>query len=153
RSPIHDEADHAHANDARAPAGSPAGLRPGPRERRPPGRRPVVGVRRRPERHVAAGWTLAAPGRAGPAGPVAAGALREPRTGATTVLPAQLGHARAGHTATLLPDGTVLILGGLDAGGRVLDRVERFDAATERFEPVAAPGLVPRAFHTATLLT
>src|SRR5262249_31218146 len=96
-------------------------------------------------------WLLL--GGRGPAGPVAAGALRGPRTGATTVLPAQLGPARAGHTATLLPDGTVLILGGLDAGGRVLDRVERFDAATERFEPVAAPGLVPRAFHTATLLT
>ena len=96
-------------------------------------------------------WLLL--GGEGPTGPVLSAALRNERTGMTTVLSAQLGQARAWHTATLLPDGTVLILGGVDATGRVLESVERFDPNTERFEPVFASGLTPRAFHTATLLT
>ncbi|MCI0342166.1 MAG: hypothetical protein L0216_13650 [Planctomycetales bacterium] len=63
---------------------------------------------------------------------------------------------RAGHSATLLPggsgDGRVLVAGGLDDGGRVLDTVEVFDPSTGTFSP--APGRLsePRRHHTATAL-
>ena len=39
---------------------------------------------------------------------------------------------RVYHTATALPDGTVLVCGGY-GGGRILDSAERFDPVTEQF--------------------
>ncbi len=66
--------------------------------------------------------------------------------------------ARMGHTATALKDGRVLIVGGaeLDSlGGRTVQKsAEIFDPRTGTFtllEGDAAP-LLPRVFHTATLL-
>ena len=56
--------------------------------------------------------------------------------------------ARAAHTATLLRDGRVLIVGGLGAGA---GSAELFDPATRTFSRTGSP-LVPRASHTATLL-
>lgn len=69
---------------------------------------------------------------------------------------------RAFHTATALPDGRVLIVGGLvaDATGDthvlnadnemfVTSSVELYDPATGRFSEVSIPGLTPRAFHHA----
>jgi hypothetical protein len=47
-----------------------------------------------------------------------------------------LTEARAGHTATLLPDGRVLIVGGFRSAGLALDAL----ASTELWEPVAASG-------------
>jgi N-acetylneuraminic acid mutarotase len=38
--------------------------------------------------------------------------------------------ARSGHTATLLPDGTVLVVGGYGADGRTIRRAEVYDPAT-----------------------
>ncbi|MFL5353056.1 kelch repeat-containing protein [Archangium sp.] len=66
-----------------------------------------------------------------------------------------LADPRAGHTATLLEDGRVLLAGGyqLDLNGNTstLSTAELFDPVTSTLEQ--APGLgSPRAFHTATRL-
>ncbi len=60
---------------------------------------------------------------------------------------------RAWHTATVLPDGTVLIVGGIGRGRRVVADVELFQPATRSFELITDSGVTPRASHTATLLT
>ncbi len=61
------------------------------------------------------------------------------------------------HTATLLPNGKVMLAGGLiyvNAALSSTDVVQLFDPATDRFETTvtAAPLLVKRDFHAATLL-
>jgi len=58
---------------------------------------------------------------------------------------------RSRHTATLLPDGRVLVLGGLGCTG-ILDSAEAFDPATGAWS-AAAPLPVRVYGHTATLLT
>lgn len=67
-----------------------------------------------------------------------------------------LNEPRAGHTATLLSDGRVLIAGGYRygaTGDRVfLQSVERFDPLTGAFEPLDAGLVQARAGHTAHLL-
>jgi RHS repeat-associated protein len=60
---------------------------------------------------------------------------------------------RAFHTATLLADGTVLVVGGTDARGRAIAAPERFVPSTQTFERLPDAGFAPRARHTATLLT
>jgi RHS repeat-associated protein len=60
---------------------------------------------------------------------------------------------RSGHTATVLPDGTVLILGGLDAQGVAIGSAEVFDPVTGEITAIADTGLSPRSGHAATLLT
>ena len=55
------------------------------------------------------------------------------------------------HTATLLQDGTVLLVGGTDASGRPAGAAEIYDPATRSFSPVGSLKH-PRDFHTATLL-
>ena len=67
------------------------------------------------------------------------------RTGAALAI------ARAGHTATLLPDGAVLVVGGDDATGAATATVERYDPMQERWT-LLAPLSLPRTGHTATLL-
>ena len=65
--------------------------------------------------------------------------------------------ARTGHTATRLPDGRILILGGgrKNDVGNILDLVETveiFDPATEQFDVVPFSGQpIRRALHTAVL--
>lgn len=65
--------------------------------------------------------------------------------------------ARTGHTATRLPDGRVLILGGSRTNdvASILDLVETveiFDPATEQFDVVSFTGQpIRRALHTAVL--
>jgi hypothetical protein len=54
--------------------------------------------------------------------------------------------ARAGHTATLLPSGKVLVVGGANSGP-----AELYDPATETFYKTGTP-LWARVGHTATLL-
>jgi hypothetical protein len=68
-----------------------------------------------------------------------------------------LGTARTAHTATLLKDGTVLVIGGLDYAARVgvvyetaLTSSELFDSTKGTFAP-AASMVTPRAEHSATL--
>lgn len=60
---------------------------------------------------------------------------------------------RAGHTATVLPDGTVLILGGTGADGSVVSVAELFDPQAQTLITLPGTGLIPRSRHTATLLT
>jgi len=59
--------------------------------------------------------------------------------------------ARASHTATLLPDGRVLITGGMVENGVFLDSMEVYDPLTGQF---AAAGHMSskRVGHSATLL-
>src|ERR1700736_2012172 len=59
--------------------------------------------------------------------------------------------ARHGHTATLLPDGRVLIVGGFD-GQSMLKSVEMFDPAVGRFRASGSMQWA-RNGHTATLLS
>lgn len=72
---------------------------------------------------------------------------------------AQMERSRAAHTATLLNDGRVLVVGGADfdaVGGRtVQDSAEIFDPTTGRFSLLTkgqGGPTVPRAYHTASLL-
>lgn len=62
-----------------------------------------------------------------------------------------LRRARSGHTATLLPDGTVLIVGGDDGHGRALDSAELWDPHGGVFHPAGRLG-IRRYDHAATLL-
>ncbi|MDQ7780058.1 MAG: hypothetical protein RDV41_10165, partial [Planctomycetota bacterium] len=64
----------------------------------------------------------------------------------TSILVAPMVRARYGHTATLLPDGAVLICGGCDDPS-----AEIFDPATNAFSEVPVAMYAPRRHHTATL--
>ncbi|MCP3098684.1 hypothetical protein LZ198_07315 [Myxococcus sp. K15C18031901] len=59
--------------------------------------------------------------------------------------------ARSGHTATVLADGRVLVIGGQDADGKVLSSVEWFDPSTEKWT-LTAPLSTGRASHVSALL-
>ncbi len=59
--------------------------------------------------------------------------------------------ARASRTATLLLDGRVLVVGGLNEEGVPIAHVEIYDVAKDEWT-IGAPLRVPRADHTATLL-
>jgi hypothetical protein len=64
---------------------------------------------------------------------------------------ATLRTARAVHSATALPDGSILVAGGMGGSESGLSTAERIDVSTGRVEPVAA--LVHgRSGHTATAL-
>ncbi len=59
--------------------------------------------------------------------------------------------ARAAHTATLLKNGKVLIAGGMEREGAILDSTELYDPAKRTYS--AAPHMtMQRVGHTATLL-
>ena len=58
--------------------------------------------------------------------------------------------ARQGHTATLLGDGRIVLIGGENASGPV-GEAELYDPVSGAFSP-AGSLMVPRADHTATLL-
>jgi hypothetical protein len=59
--------------------------------------------------------------------------------------------SRAFHTATLLPNGRVLVAGGETATGPYLATTELYDPVTNRWG-FAGPLSAPRGFHTASLL-
>jgi RHS repeat-associated protein len=80
-------------------------------------------------------------------------AVKDPKSEVTTELKAGLLHARAWHTATLLPDGTVLVFGGVDGAKNLVPAVEIFDPVKGRSSEVLVKGLALRAHHSATLLT
>jgi hypothetical protein len=60
--------------------------------------------------------------------------------------------ARKGHTATLLPSGKVLVVGGTDNTGALLAGAELFDPATGIFTATGSMQLA-RTGHTATVLS
>ena len=62
-----------------------------------------------------------------------------------------LNSARRGHTATLMQDGKILIVGGDDASGLV-SQAEIFDPLSLASSNLAANPAAPRTDHTATLL-
>ncbi len=81
-----------------------------------------------------------------------AAAIRDTVTGITTPLAVGLTTARSGQTATLLADGTILVMGGRTALGRLAETAELFDPQSGAFMPIAFEGGTARTGHTATLL-
>lgn len=62
--------------------------------------------------------------------------------------------ARSSHTATLLPNGKVIIYGGFGTSGNALNTYEIFDPNTNSFSATSSSGYAyPQGGHTATLLT
>src|SRR5262249_18255649 len=76
--------------------------------------------------------------------PAAHGANTFTATGSITT-------ARAYHTATLLPNGLVLVTGGGNNNGKELASTELYDTATGTCATTATP-VTARPSHTATLL-
>ncbi len=64
-----------------------------------------------------------------------------------------LAQGRWGHTATLLEDGRVLVVGGQETPSRKLDTVEIFDPVTETWSAAASMAQKRSSGHRATLLT
>lgn len=79
--------------------------------------------------------------------------VRDPRDGSLTSLHTQLTQARAWHSATLLPNGTVLIFGGIRVHGGNVDSAEVIDPIAQQDHVLPISGLALRSHHTATLLT
>lgn len=91
-------------------------------------------------------------GQVDKAGSVSAKALMlDPRNDRTVTLTTVLQKPRRDHSATLLSDGSVLVLGGLDAQGHIAP-AERFDPATGKFTLLPELNLIGRSLHAATLL-
>src|SRR5439155_209924 len=63
-----------------------------------------------------------------------------------------LSQARTGHTATVLANGKVLIVGGKDVDGQAMPTAELYDPATGLYSLVPTNLPVPVSGHTATLL-
>lgn len=65
--------------------------------------------------------------------------------------------ARAWHTSMMLPDGKILIVGGMGAAGQPVDTAEIFNPDTQTSDLLTAndprSSISPRVYHTATLLT
>lgn len=81
---------------------------------------------------------------------------------ATAECPGPMHHARVGHTATLLADDRILVVGGAGAGNLTETATELYDpstgqwttcSATEASADCPSPTTVPRKNHSATLLT
>jgi hypothetical protein len=85
---------------------------------------------------------------------LAAGASRNApvagRVGSVTAS-AQMLQPRSGHTATLLPDGKILIAGGMRRNQDFYRSAELYDPATHSFRPTGEMSIA-RVGHTATLL-
>lgn len=89
-----------------------------------------------------------------------ASVLLYPIDGSVSCLPKKMAIGRFGHTATLLPDGRILIAGGFssstDSGGHTMwnatNTVEILDVETGDIELLSATLTQPRAMHAAFAL-
>ena len=70
---------------------------------------------------------------------------------ATRASVGSLSQSRREHSATLLPDGRVLVAGGRDMVSQAYNAVDVYSPASRKFSPIA-PLLQARFAHTATLL-
>ena len=77
--------------------------------------------------------------------------IYNPTTGSFTLLSNTLNTARVGHTATLLNNGQVLIVGGYDPESGLIADAELYDPPTQAFIDLGDTQ-VPRYEHTATIL-
>jgi len=82
--------------------------------------------------------------------PLATAEIFDPDTGSFSPIAGTLQSARSLHTATLLPDGKVLIAGGFGTGGAI-GAAELFDPNTRTFSAIPDM-LYARYGHSATLL-
>ncbi len=98
------------------------------------------------------GWWLLIGGE-GSDGVVGGVSIRDPRTGEVRQLSGGLVFPRAWHTATILPDGTVFIFGGVGQKGSLVESAEIYDVDAQQSHLLDTPNLGPRAHHSATLLT
>src|SRR5206468_11822090 len=89
----------------------------------------------------------------GSEGAESAASLWNPQTGSADPSGGGTHVPRAWHSATLLPDGTVLIAGGRGPTGEIVQIAELFDPNASAFMPITMDGGTPRAGHSATLLT
>ena len=64
----------------------------------------------------------------------------------------QLVDPRYGHTATVLADGDIAILGGIGTDGKPVTATELINLQTGETQLISDSGLTPRSQHTATLL-
>jgi len=101
---------------------------------------------------LANGQLLVAGGYNGPLGTVylSSAELLDPATGAWTPT-GSLNGARANHTATLLPNGKVLVVGGGDGTTNYLASAELYDPLTRAWSVIGSMTFA-RSSHTATLL-
>ncbi|MFZ0308533.1 MAG: kelch repeat-containing protein, partial [Candidatus Sulfotelmatobacter sp.] len=77
--------------------------------------------------------------------------IYDPVAGTFTLLPNTLNTARVGHTATLLSNGQVLIVGGYDPATGIISDAELYDPTAQVFIDLGNTN-TPRFHHTATLL-
>lgn len=87
-----------------------------------------------------------------PYGAVATVEIYDPATGSCTTALTSMPSSRAYHTATLLRDGRVLLVGGNDASYNDLASALLYNPADGTFTPTTGSLTAKRAFHTATLL-
>jgi hypothetical protein len=87
-------------------------------------------------------------GEGAPLGISRSAEIWDPATGQFRLLGATLVAPRAGHTATLMPDGRVLVVGGFSTG-RGYEFAEVFDPTTETFAVVASVENRERGLHVA----
>lgn len=99
---------------------------------------------------LAGGNVLVAGGSAGATGSVAVAEIYDAKAGTFARTPGNMTEGREAHTATVLPDGKVLIVGGWQASGPTFSATaEVFDPATGNFTRTTTDLSAPRAFHVA----